>query len=95
VGYGAPKEKATGRSTLLQKMPDSETGFILQAPDRVATIVDASKLNLPPNAQFRYVRTTASQTVNMDSLELLGAQGLYATAGPMSVEIVGIQDQRQ
>ncbi len=93
LAYGAPKENAAGRSTIVQKMPDSETGFIVHAPDRVATIVDVSKLNLPPNAQFRYVQTTASQTVDMDSFELPGTQGLYATAGPMSVEIVGIQGQ--
>jgi hypothetical protein len=76
----------------VQKMPDSETGFILHGKDSVATIVDVSKLKLPPNAQFRYARLTASQEVDHDSFELVGTEGLYATAGPMTVDIVGIRD---
>jgi hypothetical protein len=91
LGYGPPREGATDRRTLIQKMPDSDTGFILHGPEHLATIIDVSKLKLPPNAQFRYARTTASQTLNMESLELLGMEGLYATGGPMAVEIVGIK----
>jgi len=30
--------------------------------------------------------------MDMDSVELLGTEGLYATAGPMTAEIVGIRD---
>jgi Restriction endonuclease len=92
LAYGAPQEKAANRRTLLQKMPDSDTGFIIHAPDRLATVIDVAKLSLPPNAQFRYVRTTASKTMDMDSVELLGTTGLYATPGPMVAEIVGIRD---
>jgi hypothetical protein len=90
LAYGAPQEKAASRSTLLQKMPDSDTGFIIHAPDRLATVIDVAKLNLPPNAQFRYARTMASKTMDMDSVELLGTEGIYATAGPVTTEIVGI-----
>jgi len=40
LAYGAPQEKAANRTTLLQKSPDSDTGFIIHASDRLATVVD-------------------------------------------------------
>ena len=92
MAYGVPQEDPAQRSTMLQKMPDSETGFVLHASDRLATIIDVSKLNLPPNAQFRYARLTSSKEVEHDSFELLGTEGLYATGGPMTVDIVGIKE---
>lgn len=92
LAYGAPQEGPASRDTLLQKMPDSETGFILHGSDRLATVIDLSKLQLPPNAQFRYARMTASQEVEHDSFELIGTDKLYATGGPMTVDIVGIKD---
>jgi hypothetical protein len=58
-----------------QKMPGSETGFILHGSNRLATVIDLSKLQLPPNARFRYARVTASQEVDHDSFELLGRIG--------------------
>lgn len=91
LAFGAPQESAVSRSAVLHKTADGDTGFIIHAPDRLATVVDVSKLQLPPNAQFRFVQTRASQTMSMDSFELLGTDGLYATAGPMTVDIVGIR----
>jgi hypothetical protein len=91
MAYGPPQEESTARSTMVQKMPDSETGFILHGKDSLATIIDVSKLRLPPNAQFRYARLMASQEVDHDSFELVGTEGLYTTGGPMTVDIVGIR----
>lgn len=93
LAYGAPKEKATDRGTLIQRTSAGETGFITHNAAKVATIVDLSSIALPQNCQFRYVRTTASKTVDMDSFEIIGGERLHVTGGPMTVEIAGISDR--
>ena len=81
MAYGAPQEDPAQRSTMLQKMADSETGFVLHAFDRLTTIIDVSKLNLPPNAQFRYARLSVGKEVEHDSFELLGTESLMPREG--------------
>jgi hypothetical protein len=64
-----------------------ETGVIVHEAHRMATIVDLSVISLPPNSQFRYFRTAADREMDMDSFELIGTEGLYASGGPMAVTI--------
>lgn len=95
LAYGDPKENPTERSTLIQKTSAGETGFITHNAAKVATIVDLSDIELPQNCQFRYVRTNASKTVDMESFELIGGERLCATGGPMIVEIASITTKRR
>jgi len=58
----------------------------------MATIVDLSAISLPPNSQFRYFRTAADREMDMDSFEVIGTEGLYASSGPMAVTISSWSD---
>jgi hypothetical protein len=53
----------------------------------MATVLDLSAISLPPNSQFCYLRTAANKEMDMDSLELLGSERMYASSGPMSITI--------
>lgn len=91
LAFGEPGQAPADRSTLIKKASASETGFIIHSPDRMATILDLSGWELPPNCQFRYLRTTASKAMDMDSFEIIGGDRLYVTGGPMTVDIVGMK----
>jgi hypothetical protein len=71
----------------MQTATFGETGFITHNAAKLATVVDLSTIALPQNCQFRYVSVIASKVLNMDSFELIGGDRLYATGGPMIVEI--------
>jgi hypothetical protein len=86
--YGEPERDVDSRDLVRQKAFSGSTGFIVHEGSRVATILDLSCLNLPPNSQFRYVRTTASRTIDMDSFELLGVDRLCLSGGCMGVNIL-------
>lgn len=88
LAYGDPDQDAASRNVVRQKAEASETGFIVANGERMATILDLNGLELPPNCLFRYLRTTAAQEIEMDSLELLGIEQLDVSAGPMTVTIL-------
>lgn len=71
----------------MQRTSLGETGVIVHNADRMATVLDLSDIALPPNCQFCYLRTTADKEMDMDSFEILGGEGMYASGGPMTVTI--------
>jgi hypothetical protein len=87
VSYRDLSGHAEKDSTVIQNTLLGETGVIVHETDRMATIVDLSAITLPPNSQFRYFRTAADREMDMDSFELIGTGGLYASGGPMTVTI--------
>jgi hypothetical protein len=87
VSYRDPAGETEKGRTVLQNTGHGETGVIVHEHDRMATIVDLSGISLPPNAQFRYFRTAADREMDMDSFEIIGTEGLYASGGPMTVTI--------
>jgi hypothetical protein len=74
-------------SVVVQNTLLGETVVIVHDAHRMATIVDLSAISLPPNSQFRYFRTAADREMDMDSFEVIGTEGLYASSGPMAVTI--------
>jgi hypothetical protein len=87
VAYRNPADEPTDHSTVMQKTSLGETGVIVHNAQRMATVLDLSAAELPPNCQFRFLRTSANKEMDMDSFEILGGEGLYATGGPMAVTI--------
>jgi hypothetical protein len=87
LAYGEPGQYPADRNVVVQKAASGNTGFIVQEGWRMATIVDLSRLELPPNSHFRYLRTTASKTMDMESLEILGIDRLCLSGGRMKVNI--------
>jgi hypothetical protein len=85
VAYRNPADSHRDNSVVIQRTSLGETGVIVHEGYRVATVLDLSLLKLPPNSQFIYFRTEANKEMDMDSFEILGPDGLYATGGPMSV----------
>lgn len=90
LAYGEPEEGSSTRNVVMQKAASGATGFIVHEGWRMATTVDLSQLELPPNCQFRYVRTTAPRVMDVDSFELLGTDRLRFTGGRMTVNIYAI-----
>lgn len=88
--YGEPQQPAGERNVIVRTAASGNTGFIVHEGWRPATIVDLSRLELPPNCHFRYLRTTASKTMDMDSLEILGIDRLCLSGGPMRVNIESV-----
>jgi hypothetical protein len=87
VAYRNPADQQADRSVVMQRTSLGGTGVIVHNSDRMATVLDLSAVALPPNCQLCYLRTTATKEMDMDSFEILGSEGLYATAGPMTVTI--------
>lgn len=87
LAYGEPARKAAARDVVIQKTPSGESGFIIQGSHRVASFLDLSQLEIPPNCQYRYVRTAAQKEMDMDSFELIGIERLLVSGGPMTVKI--------
>jgi hypothetical protein len=79
-------------SVVVQNTLLGETAVIVHDAHRMATIVDLSAISLPPNSQFRYFRTAADREMDMDSFEVIGTEGLYASSGPMAVTISSWSD---
>ena len=94
VAYSDLSEGSGEHSTVMQNTDFGETGVIIHEADRMATILDLSAIALPPNAQFTYFRTAADREMDMDSFELIGAEGLYASGGPMAVTISSWADRK-
>jgi hypothetical protein len=90
LAYGEPGQDPGNRAVVRQKATSGNTGFIVHEGYRIATIVDLSSIDLPLNCQFRYVRTTASKTMDVDSFEILGVDRLCMSGGPMSVNIEAV-----
>jgi len=93
LAYGEPDEGSISRNVVMQKAASGGTGFIVHKGWRTATTVDLSQLELPPNCQFRYVRTTAPKVMDMDSFELLGTDRLWFTGGRMTVNIYSTMER--
>jgi hypothetical protein len=87
LAYRNPSQDAKDTSVVMQKTSIGETGTIVHNSYKMATILDLSKLEMPPNSQFRYFRTAANKDLDMDSFELLGCDRLCATGGPMAVNV--------
>jgi hypothetical protein len=87
VAYRNPADSSAGYSTVIQNTRLGETGVIIHEAQRMATVLDFSAISLPPNSQFRYLRTATDREMDMDSFELIGSEGLYASGGPMAVTI--------
>lgn len=87
LAYGEPEQDAATRRDVVQRSPTSESGFVVHQSSRVATVLDLSQLEMPPNCQFRFVRTIANKEMDMDSFELIGVEGLNVSGGPMIVQI--------
>jgi hypothetical protein len=85
--YRSPAGAENDTSVVVQKSGFGETGAVIHNAEKVATILDLSGFELPPNSQFRYLRTAANKDMDMESFELLGTDKLYATHGPMVVNI--------
>ena len=88
--YGEPEQEPINRNVVMQHASAGEAGFIIHNSEYVATIVDLSSLDLPPNSQFRFVRVSASQEMDMTSFELIGVERLAYVGGPMAVDVIGI-----
>jgi hypothetical protein len=87
VAYRDPADEQADRRVVMQRTSLGETGAIVHNADRMATVLDLSAAALPPNCQFCYLRTTATKEMDMDSFEILGSVGMYASGGPMTVTI--------
>ena len=93
VAYRDPADEQADHSIVMQWTSLGETGVIVHNAHRVATVLDLSAISLPPNCQFCYLRTATNKEMDMDSFELLGSAGLYASGGPMTVTINSWTDQ--
>jgi hypothetical protein len=90
LAYGEPGQYPGDRPVVVQRAASGNTGFIVHEGWRMATIVDLSRLELPPNCHFRYLRTIASKTMDMDSLEILGIERLCLSGGPLAVNLESV-----
>jgi hypothetical protein len=88
LAYQSSSVEPTDDSVVLQKTSLGPTGAIVHNSHRMATVLDLSRLDMAQNCQFRYFRTTANKEMDMDSFELIGGEHLYATGGPMVVQIM-------
>jgi Restriction endonuclease len=85
--YRSPAGAENDTSVVVQKTDHGETGAVIHNAYKMATILDLSGFELPPNSQFRYLSSGANKEMDMDSFEILGTDRLYATRGPMAVII--------
>lgn len=86
--YRSPADGEGDTSVVVQKTGLGETGAVVHNAYKVATILDLSRLEMPPNSQFRYFQVSAEKDMDMDSFELLGVDRAYATGGPVTINIV-------
>jgi hypothetical protein len=70
--YRSPADGEGDISVVVQKTSLGETGAVVHNAYKMATILDLSRLEMPPNSQFRYFRASANKEMDMDSFELLG-----------------------
>jgi len=87
VAYRNPADELVDHSIIMQRTSLGETGVMVHNAYRMATVLDLSAISLPPNCQFCYLQTAANKDLDMDSFEILGSDGLYASGGPMTVTI--------
>lgn len=90
LAYGEPEREAATRGVVVQQSTSGESGFIVEESNRVTTVLDLSQLEMPPNCQYRYVRTIVNKEMDMDRFELIGVERLYVSGGPMIVQIAEI-----